>query len=125
MLLIDSFLLAVGCERFADDSSLVVLNEDDCEKTSKCSGEKQIDLFKTSCSLLPENTQYIHNDTWNVLKRIRNGSFAITVDVNKVFLKVANVKSKFVENDMERPAPILILSPISTILEKSFINISV
>lgn len=84
------FLLAVGCERFADDLSLVVLNKENCEKSSECSGEKQIDLFKTRCSLLPESTQYIHNETWTVLKRIRNGSFAITVDANeKVFLKVA------------------------------------
>ena len=66
--------LAVGCEMFADGLSLIILNKTKCEENSECSGEKEIDLMKHGCSILPNRTQYLHNDTWKALE-IRNGSF--------------------------------------------------
>ena len=73
------FFLAVGCETFADGSPLLILDKTKCEEQSECLGVKEIRLSKTKCFLLPNKTQYIHNDTWKALE-IKNGSFAITVE---------------------------------------------
>ena len=69
----------------ADGSSLIILNKTKCEEHSECSGEKEMKLMKTGCNILPNKTQYLHNETWRTLE-IKNGSFEITVD--KPFLKV-------------------------------------
>ena len=73
---------------FADGSSLIILNKTKCEENSECSGEKEIDLMKHGCSILPNRTQYLHNDTWKALEitPIMKGSFEITAD--KPLLKV-------------------------------------
>ena len=63
---------------FADGSSLIILNKTKCEEKSECSGEKEINLMKHGCSILPNRTQYLHNDTWKALE-IKNGSFEIRV----------------------------------------------
>jgi hypothetical protein len=73
------FFLAVGCEVFADGSPLLILHKTKCEERSECLGNKEISLSKTKCFLLPNKTQYLHNDTWKTLE-MKNGSFAITVD---------------------------------------------
>ena len=73
------FFLAVGCEVFADGSPLLILDMTTCEEQSECLGGKEIKLSDTKCFLLPNKTQYLHNDTWKALE-IKNGSFAITVD---------------------------------------------
>jgi hypothetical protein len=70
------FFLAVGCETFADGSSVIILNKPKCEEKSEYSGEKAIDLRKTKCSLLPHKSEYLHNDTWKPLE-MKNGSFSI------------------------------------------------
>ena len=82
-----SFLLAVGCKMFADGSSLIILNKTKCDEPSECSGKKEIDLTRTwhGCSMLPNKTQYLHNDTWRALE-VKNGSFEITP--GQPFLKV-------------------------------------
>ena len=72
---------------FADSSSLIILNKTKCEEHSECSGEKKIDLTKTGCSILPNKTQYLHNDTWRALE-INNGSFEIATDHDRPSLKV-------------------------------------
>ena len=59
---------------FADASSLIILDKTKCEENSECLAEKEIDLMKHGCSILPNKTQYLHNDTWKALE-MRNGSF--------------------------------------------------
>ena len=80
-------LSAVGCETFADGSSIIILNKTKCEENSECLGEKEIDLTKTRCNLLPNRTQYLHNDTWTPLE-MKNGCFEIAVNI-QVSLKVS------------------------------------
>ena len=94
------FFLAVGCETFADGSSIIILNNTECEEKSEYlgekseylgekseySGEKGIDLRKTSCSLLPHKSEYLHDDTWKPLE-MKNGSFSIKT-MDKVSLQV-------------------------------------
>ena len=80
------FCLAVGCETFADGSSIIILNKTKCEEKSEYLGEKEIDLNKTSCSLLPHKFQYLHNDTWKPLE-MKNGSFSIKT-MQRVSLQV-------------------------------------
>ncbi|CAB3988118.1 Hypothetical predicted protein [Paramuricea clavata] len=77
---------AVGCQTFADGSSLVILNKTKCEKESECLGEKEIKFSKAKCLLLPNKTQYLHNDTWKALEK-KNGNFFISSSANKVSLK--------------------------------------
>ncbi|CAB4031177.1 Hypothetical predicted protein [Paramuricea clavata] len=77
---------AVGCEIFADGSSLVILNKTKCEEQSDCLGEKRIRLSETKCFLLPNKIQYLHNDTWKALE-IMNGSFVMSSSVHKMSLK--------------------------------------
>ena len=69
----------MGCETFVDGSSLIILNKTKCEENSECSGEKEIVLKKHGCSILPNKTQHLHNDTWKALK-IKNKSFIMTAD---------------------------------------------
>ena len=82
-----SFLQAVGCEMLADSSSLIILNKTKCDEHSECSGKKEIDLISTwyGCSMVPNKTQYLHNDTWRALE-VKSGSFEITP--GQPFLKV-------------------------------------
>ncbi|CAB3998225.1 Hypothetical predicted protein [Paramuricea clavata] len=70
---------AVGCDTFVDGSHLLILDKTKCEEQSECLGEKKIKLSNTKCFLLPNKTQYLHNDTWKALE-IQNDSFEITVD---------------------------------------------
>ncbi len=79
--------IAVGCETFTDGLSLLILNKPKCEEGSECLGEKEISLSETKCSLLPNKTQYLHNNTWKPLQ-IKTGSFAISSSDGKVSLKV-------------------------------------
>ena len=72
---------AVGCETFADGSSIITLNKTKCEENSECLGEKKIDLAKTGCTLLPHQSQYLHNDTWTPLE-MKNGSFKIEANIH-------------------------------------------
>jgi hypothetical protein len=84
------YVSAVGCEVFADNSSLVILNQAKCKERSECSGEKMANLRigKKKCRLLSNKTSYLHNDTWKALK-IENGCFDIRSYSNdKVYLKV-------------------------------------
>ena len=74
-----TFCLAVGCETFADGSSIITLNKTKCEENSECLGEKEIHLMKTRCTILTHQSQYLHNDTWKPLK-MKNGSFEIEVN---------------------------------------------
>ena len=83
-----SFLLAVECEMFADGSSLIILNKTKCEEHSECSGEKEIILTKSGCSILTNKTQYLHNDTWKALE-IKNKSFVMIAD--RPVLKVVHI----------------------------------
>ena len=73
---------------FADGSSLIILNKTKCEQNSECSGEKEIDLMKHECSILPNETQYLHNDTWKALN-IKNKSFVMIAD--RPVLKVVHI----------------------------------
>ena len=77
------FLFAVGCETFADGSSMVIVN---VSKFDKENSEKEIDLKKPRCSLLANKLQYLYNDKWKKLKS-NNSSVAIAVD-SKVSLQV-------------------------------------
>ena len=81
-----TFFLAVGCETFADGSSIIILNKTNCEENSECLGENEIDLTKTRCTLLLNQTEYLYNDTWTPLE-MKNGSLTIAVN-NKTSLKV-------------------------------------
>ena len=78
---------AVGCEIFADNSSLLILNAAKCEGNSNCFGEEMTNLRKKKCYLLPNKTKYIHNDTWKALE-IKNGCFDISSSNSKISLKV-------------------------------------
>ena len=53
-------------------------------------GEKEIKLSKAKCFLLPNKSQYLHNDTWKALEK-KNGSFFISSSANKVSLKVSQM----------------------------------
>ena len=82
-----TFFLAIGCETFADRSSLVILNKKKCEEQSKCLGEKVISMKGTKCFVLPNKTQYLHNNKWEAME-IKTGSFAMFSSMDKVSLKV-------------------------------------
>ena len=77
---------AEGCETFADGSSMIILNKTKCKENSECLGEKEINLRKTRCSLLSNQSQYLHNETWKPLE-IKNDSFEIEVNM-AISLKV-------------------------------------
>ena len=88
----NTFFLAVGCEAFVDGISIIILNKTKCEENSECSGEKEIDLKKTGCSFLLNQTQYLQNDTWTPME-MKKGSFEIAVNI-KVSLKVFQTYKK-------------------------------
>ena len=88
------FFFDVGCETFADGSSIIIL---DVSKFDKENSEKEIDLGKTRCRLWPNKLQYLHNGTWKKLKS-KNNSVAITVDT-KVSLQVSQAKLKGRESE--------------------------
>ena len=89
----DIFFPAVGCERYEDGSSILVLNDRRQNKTLECVGEKIIGMRKTTCSLLPNKTQYLHNETWKALE-MKTASFEIRIDAT--VLKVRKVCGSFV-----------------------------
>ena len=80
---------------FADSSSLIILDKIKCEEHSECSGEKEIDLTRTGCSILTNKIQHLHNDTWKALEE-NTGSFEITPykPFLKVFLAVPLLETK-------------------------------
>lgn len=81
---------AVGCERFLNKSSLIILNKTKCEESSDCSGDIEISLSKTKCLILPKKSQYLHDIAWRALE-MSNGTLSIfSSDENKVSLKVAS-----------------------------------
>ena len=77
------FVLAVGCERYSDGSSLLILNNRKHDKTIECVGEKIIVLNKTRCSFLSHETQYFHNESWDTLE-MRIGSFELTMEQTRI-----------------------------------------
>ncbi|CAB4004510.1 Hypothetical predicted protein [Paramuricea clavata] len=80
---------AVGCETFQDGSSLVVLNQTvKCHEKSECWGEKEVNIGRevTECSLLPDQTQYLHKDGWQRLL-VETESFDVVTNENKTSLK--------------------------------------
>ena len=81
---------AVGCETFQDGSFLVVLNQTiKCHEKSECWGEKEVNIGRevTECSLLPDQTQYLHKDGWQRLL-VETESFDVVTNENKTSLKV-------------------------------------
>ena len=89
---------------FADGSSLIILNKTKCEENSECSGEKEIDLKKHGCNILPNKIQYLQNDAWKAFKitQIKKGSFEITAGkpLLKVFKSSYSEKNKRINQEL-------------------------
>ena len=84
-------VLAVGCETFKDNSSLIVLTQTkQCEYKSECLGKKEINVDRnvTKCALLSNQAQYFHKDGWQPLTVVETESFDVVISENKTLLKV-------------------------------------
>jgi hypothetical protein len=84
-------VLAVRCEKFQDGSSVLILNKtSQCEETSECLGEKEINVSRnvTECSLSSKQAaEYLHKDEWETLS-VETDSFDVVTSENNVSLKV-------------------------------------
>lgn len=83
-------VVAVGCETFKDGSSVVVLNQtEQRQQKPECLVEKEINVGRnvTKCSLLSNQTQYLHDDRWQPLLE-KTDSLAVVASENKTLLKV-------------------------------------
>ncbi len=81
---------AVRCEKFQDGSSVLILNKtSQCEETSECLGEKEINVSRnvTECSLSPNQAEYLHKDEWETLL-VETDSFDVVTSENNVSFKV-------------------------------------
>jgi hypothetical protein len=67
-----------------------VLNQAKCEQSSKCWGEREINVGEkvTGCSLEKTRATYLHKGEWQRLMTVEAGSFDVVTNGEKTFLKV-------------------------------------